>query len=107
MRELLTLYFRKKGFTVTTAITSQEALALARETCFQLAILDVNLAGENGLGLLSLLRAQYPELPIIMFTGQTDAEALLEKALARGANGFMRKTQSLEELLTAVRRHLP
>ena len=69
IREMLSLYFRKKGFTVTAAVTGQEAMELADQETFNLAILDVNLAGENGLELLGFMKSNHPELPVIMFTG--------------------------------------
>ena len=107
IREMLSLYFRKKGFTVTTAITGQEARDLVEKVPFDLAILDVNLGGENGLELLEFFKGKYPRLPIVMFTGFDSDPDLLQKAMARGANGFMRKTESLDALFAEVGRHLP
>jgi DNA-binding response OmpR family regulator len=107
IREMLSLYFRKKGFTVTAAVTGQEAMELADQETFNLAILDVNLAGENGLELLGFMKSNHPELPVIMFTGYESDPDLLEKALSGGASGFMRKSESLDSLFAEVRKHLP
>jgi len=106
IRELLSLYFRKKGCEVATATTAREATALAGQKQFALAILDINLAGENGLELLSYFKTNYPQLPVIIFTGLADDEDLLDQAMARGASGFMRKTQSLDELFAVVQPYL-
>jgi DNA-binding response OmpR family regulator len=106
IRELLSLYFRKKGIQVTTATTGAQAKDLAATVPFQLAILDVNLAGENGLELLSFFRDRHPQVPVIIFTGLS-GEDLHEQARARGASGFMRKTDSLDTLFQEVCRHLP
>jgi DNA-binding response OmpR family regulator len=107
IREMLSLYFRKKGFTVTAAVTGQEAMELADQVAFHLAILDVNLAGENGLELLGFMQSNHPDLPVIMFTGYESDPDLLEKALSAGASGFMRKSESLDSLFAEVRKHLP
>jgi len=107
IREMLSLYFRKKGLQVTTAVTASEATKLAGEIPFSLAILDVELAGENGLDLLSSFKRNYPNLPVIIFTGLDGDEGLMEEARARGANGFMRKTEPLGHLFAEVQRHLP
>jgi len=107
IREMLSLYFRKKGLQVTTAVTASEATKLAGEIPFSLAILDVELAGENGLDLLSSFKRSYPNLPVIIFTGLDGDEGLMEEARARGANGFMRKTEPLGHLFAEVQRHLP
>ncbi len=106
IRELLSLYFRKKGLEVTTAVNAQEARELAANRPISLAILDLNLAGENGLQLLSYFRSTYPSVPVILFTGLTGQD-LVEKARAAGACDFMHKADSLEELFKAVCRHLP
>ncbi len=74
---------------------------------FDLAILDVNLAGENGLELLGLFKTKYPKIPVLIFTGMADDEKLVERALQAGADDFMRKTESLDTLHQAVQKHLP
>lgn len=107
MRELLSAFFRQKGYDVTTAATGQAAMRTADEGRFDLAILDINLAGENGLELLGYFRTNFPKLPVVMFTGLPGGDELLEQAMARGASGFMRKTDSLDDLLAAVQVYLP
>jgi DNA-binding response OmpR family regulator len=106
IRELLTLYFRKKGFEVSTAVCAAEGRELAGKAPFDLAILDIDIAGENGLELLSFFRKHYPQVPVLMFTGLT-GDDVLEYALEAGAAGFMRKTGSLNALFDEVCRHLP
>jgi two-component system response regulator HydG len=106
IRELLALFFRKKGWQVTTAMTAQEAKKLPVLPQISLAILDVNLAGENGLELLSFFRTNYPKMPVIIFTGLSGQD-LVAKALVGGASGFMAKGDSLDSLFATVCRHLP
>lgn len=106
IRELLSLYFRKKGLDVTTAISAQQGREIAGRSEISLAILDVNLAGENGLELLSFFRTNYPKVPVIIFTGLSGQE-LVTKALASGASGFMSKGDSLDALFAIVSRYLP
>ena len=106
IRELLSLYFRKKGLEVTTAMTAQEARQIAARAPVSLAIFDLNLPGESGLELLSYFRSTYPKVPVIVFTGLTGQD-LVEKAKAEGACDFMNKTDSLDALFKTVCRHLP
>jgi two-component system, NtrC family, response regulator HydG len=107
IRELLSVFFRKKGYQVSVAVNIQEAKELAQRNRFDLSILDVNLAGENGLELLSLFKQNYPHMPVILFTGLTPDEELLEKAKRAGADAFMRKSDSLSELFQQVVKQLP
>src|SRR5437868_3415787 len=106
IRELLSLYFRKKGFDVSTAASGGEAMEAADQERFSAAIVDLNLAGENGLELLGFLKSNHPEVPIIIFTGLPDP-SLLQKAMAQGADAFMSKTDSLDKLYAQVISHIP
>ena len=107
IRELLSLFFRKKGLDVSTALNAREARKLTEANVFDLAIVDVNLAGENGLELLGFFKTSYPKMPVIIFTGMSDGEELVQKAMRAGASGFMRKTESLESLYKEIKKHLP
>ena len=107
VREMLALYFRKRNFDVTTAVTIKEVLDSLDKGHYDAAILDINLAEENGLELLGTIRKKHEKLPVIMFTAMGDDQELLDRAMAAGANGFMCKTQTLETLFNEVCRHLP
>ena len=104
IREMLSLYFRKQGWDVTAATRSAEAIRLVGENSFNIAILDVDIAGENGLELLTALKSRFPKLPIIIFTGLGADEEILAKSIALGADGFMGKTESLHSLFNEVQR---
>ena len=106
IREVLSLYFRKKGFAVTTATCGQEAMQLMSRGPFHLVILDMNLAGESGLKLLGFFKNNYPTLPVVVFTGMASDKSLLEQALAGGASAFMSKTEPLDKLFAEVNRHI-
>lgn len=106
IREMLSLYFRKQGWQVTSAVTPAEAKDRAAGGRFDVAIVDVDLAGENGLELLGYFKSQHAQMPVIIFSGLA-GDDLAKQALAAGANGFMRKTESLGTLFAEVNRHLP
>ena len=99
IRETLALCFKMKGIAVTTAGTGREALRLCEGTCFNLVILDVKLGEESGLELLEHFKRNNPKPPVIMFTSLGDDPALVKQALAKGANAYMSKSDSLDNLL--------
>jgi DNA-binding NtrC family response regulator len=106
IRQVLSIFFEKKGYDVTTVSDAADAIGLADHEQFDLGIFDINLAGENGLELLLYFKSNFPALPIIMFTGMEDDEDLLEKAMFRGANGFMRKNDPLDNLFEMVKSYV-
>jgi DNA-binding response OmpR family regulator len=107
MLELVSSYFREEGVDAATALTGNEALRLARENQFDLIVLDIHLSDENGLLLLTQFKKSHPTLPVVLFTGLPKDDELVDQALVRGASGFMRKTDSLDDLFKAVRSYLP
>lgn len=106
MGQILSLFFQEKGFEVVVVKTSADAMEAVDREQFDLAIIDINLAGENGLELLRFFKTNFPELPVIMLTGMPGSEELVEQAMFRGANGFMRKNDPLENLFEMVRSYV-
>ena len=104
LRETLSLYFKLKGFAVTAAESGAEARRLAKKHSFNLAIVDIDLGGENGLELLEFLKRAYPKLPVIMFTSLGYDPALVSEAMAKGASAYLSKTESLDNLLKEAQR---
>lgn len=106
VRELLTLYFRKNDYEVTTAATSADTLRSVQEKKPDLIVLDIGLDEEDGLRVLATLKRSHPEIKVIMLTGMGFVEDLLQEAQQKGADGYVSKVLPLDELLTTVRRVL-
>ena len=105
-RELLTIYFKRRGCTVTTAQNSADALRLVNELPVQLVILDINLGTTSGLDLLEPIKKARPNMPIILFSGIGMDEKTLVDARQKGATGYLNKTQPLDQMWTEVQRAL-
>lgn len=67
-----------------------------------LILLDVNLPGLRGLDSLRLFRQSFPDSRIVLLSG-VDASPLIREALAKGAQGFIHKSVTADEMLTAIR----
>lgn len=67
-----------------------------------LALVDLNMPGMDGVAGLRRLRLQQPAMPLIVASGQDDP-VTIRSVLATGASGFIPKTDSPELLLQAVR----
>jgi DNA-binding NarL/FixJ family response regulator len=84
------------------AATGRESLALARNHRLDLIVLDLNLPELGGIELLVRLR-QNGGAPILVLSMHADA-LYVTRALEAGAQGYVSKNASPEELLTAIRR---
>jgi DNA-binding response OmpR family regulator len=106
IRDMLSLYFSKHGFDVLVAGNSTDTLRAAEEGHLDVVVLDIGLADEDGLKLLESLKAQHPDIRVIMLTGMGFVEDLLSEAHQKGADGYVSKVLPLDELLMAVQRIL-
>src|SRR5262245_64720190 len=88
-RELLSIYLKRRGCSVTTANTATDALRLVNEIPVQLVILDIKLGEEtSGLDLLEPIKKSRPNLPVILFSGIGLDEQTLQDARKKGASGY-------------------
>jgi DNA-binding NarL/FixJ family response regulator len=85
--------------------TGEELLTAMRQSPADLAIIDLVLGSRSGLDVLRRIRAEHPQLPVIIFSMHGSEEFAL-RALRAGAAGYVQKESASEELVTAVRRVL-
>lgn len=102
----LSLALKQAGFKTRTAATPAEAMARFSEASFDLVIQDMNFSrqtsGEEGLALLRAIKAEYPDVPVILITAWGSIQLAVEGVKA-GAIDFLTKPWSREGLLQAVR----
>lgn len=79
-----------------------EVLKKVKELHPDLLLLDLRLRGEDGFELIGLLRAEWPDLRILILS-QSDEMLFGEHVLRAGAQGYIMKDQSASELLQAIR----
>lgn len=89
------------GYEVDTAGDGDDAIAKARDTSYDLMILDLLLPGTQGMEVCRTLRAE-SDLPIVMLTAR-EAEADRVGGLEVGADDYVTKPFSIAELVSRVR----
>ncbi len=85
------------------ASNGSEALQLVEEHSPDIVMLDVRMPETDGIACLGRLRADFPELPVLMFSAY-DNPTYIARAVALGAVGYLIKTASQDEILSAIRR---
>ena len=71
IRDLLTEYLAENGMRVSTADSSAAMSAILVDSAIDLVILDLRLAGEDGMAIARTLRSE-SSIPVIMLTGVRD-----------------------------------
>jgi two-component system phosphate regulon response regulator OmpR len=102
LRGLLAEYFGRHGFEVRVASDAAQARQLIAAARPDLAVLDVNMPGENGLSLARWLREAHPQVAIVMLTTASETVDRIV-GLELGADDYVSKPYELRELLARVR----
>ena len=103
--ELAKTRLAANNYDVTIARGSEEALEAAKAQSFDLAIVDLRLADEDGMTLMEKLHALYAGIPVIILTGHASVEGAVE-AMKRGAYTYLTKPFDPRELILQIARAL-
>lgn len=87
---------------VGEAASGVEAIAAVRELRPQIMLLDIHMAGGDGLDALQAMKAELPQMAVVMLTSY-DNPAFVARAVVGGAAGYLLKGISFPELLAALR----
>ena len=103
VRETLADFFVTLGYSARTAASASEGRQAAAEHAPDVVLVDLRLPDASGLLLLEALRADDPELGVVMLTGHADVPTAV-RAMQQGALDFLEKPVDLEALDAAVTR---
>lgn len=90
---------------VAEAEGGDEAVRLAEEVMPDLILMDINMAGGDGLEATRAIKARLPYVKIAMLTASDDDELLFE-AIRAGAQGYLVKHISPDAFVEEVRRQI-
>lgn len=102
LRQTLTRILQRAKFQVTSAASGQEGLDYLAQLPFDLVYLDIRMPDMNGMEVLKITHAAYPELPVVLFTAQPDLSSALE-ALRQGATDYLLKPLQPEDIVERTR----
>jgi len=103
--EVLQRYLMAAGYQVFTASSVAEALEILESRALELVITDLKMPKVSGLDLVRHVRENFKETEVMMITGYPSIEGAVN-AVKTGAEEFLAKPFTEEELLAAVRRVL-
>jgi len=92
----------KRGFEVATATNGPDAIALARDEKFDLALLDLKMPGMDGSEVLRVLKREHKFLEAIILTGHGSLESAVELTKL-GAFGYLPKPYELDQLIETLK----
>ena len=101
--EVLKRNLEPEGYEVYTCERVDEALPLLEDLVIDLVITDYRMPQATGMDLIRHVRANYPDMEIMMITGYPSIPGAVE-AIKDGAGEYLAKPFTTEELLSAVER---
>lgn len=92
---------KTRGLKIDTAASGQQALSQARGKDIDAIVLDLAMPGMDGLETLKKLKAENPDLQVIILTGHGSLEKGVE-AMKEGALDFIEKPVDINKLMTRI-----
>ncbi|CAN5142638.1 response regulator transcription factor [soil metagenome] len=102
LTDLLSMALRYEGWDVKTASEGRQAVTLAREFRPDVIVLDVMLPDIDGLQVLSRVRGDGQETPVLFLTAKDSLDDRIA-GLTAGGDDYVTKPFSLEELVARLR----
>ena len=100
---LTKLELRDEHWDVITAEDAKEALKLCGKENPDVAIVDINMPGVDGITLLKKIKKMRPDIPVAIFTGYDQAALKIPVE----ADALIVKSSSFKELKDFIRRYIP
>jgi putative two-component system response regulator len=105
VRTLFNRCLRAAGYDCAMVSSAAEGWEYLGIHPVDLVTLDIQMPGCTGLDLLDQIREKFPDTPVLMLTGESDANSAI-RALTSGAFGYLVKPVDLDELQFQVRNGL-
>jgi CheY-like chemotaxis protein len=99
------LILEHEGYSVTTASSGSQAIALTRETAFDLTFLDIKMPEIDGVETLREVKRLRPTATVVMMTAYA-VEQRISEALREGAHAVLRKPLAIARLLGLIEQAL-
>ncbi|MFA0086718.1 ArsR family transcriptional regulator [Vibrio sp. 10N.286.49.C2] len=103
LREVLEEALMAEGFDVKSCESAEDALDLAKEQPFDLALFDVVMSGMTGIDALITLRRFQPNIGVIITTAFATVDIAVD-AMKKGADEFLTKPFNLSALSVTLKR---
>ena len=100
--DFLRSFFEERSYQVKGVTSGEEALKVVEEFKPHVVLLDIKMAGMDGIQVLKKLKAKFPRIKVIMVTA-LETRDKIEECLRFGADNYITKPLSLEYLENDVR----
>jgi DNA-binding response OmpR family regulator len=101
MNEYLSGHLFIEGYSVSTALDGAEAISMAKETDFDVVLLDLHIPNVDGFDVLKFIKSKSPKTKVIIVTGFASLENVA-KCRRLNADEIIEKPFDLRDIIAAV-----
>lgn len=105
VRDIFAKGLTRHGYQCDTAGSAEDANRMLQEDEFDLVLLDISMPGETGLYMLATLVDNYPDMAVIMVTGNDELDTAVY-AMRQGADDFLSKPVGIALLVYRIEKVL-
>jgi len=98
---LMSQRLETRGLKVVTVLSGEEAVKKVVDQSFDVAVVDLAMPGIGGIETLKRMKAERPDIEVIMLTGQATVKSGIE-AMKHGASDFLEKPVDLNVLMEKI-----
>lgn len=91
----------RRGLSVRLAAGGAQALSLLEQEVSDVVVLDQKMPGMDGMTTLTLIKARFPQVQVLMLTGHATVDAAIS-GMALGATDYLVKPCDLETLVAQI-----
>lgn len=99
--EALAKRLDRRGISVRTADGGARALEMMAEAPCDVVLLDIKMAGMDGIKTLREIKRRHPEVEVVMLTAHANTDIVIS-SLAMGAYDYLLKPAEVEELVRKI-----
>jgi DNA-binding response OmpR family regulator len=99
------IFLDQKGYNVHTANNGGDAIDMMKNENFDIVFLDENMPGLSGIETLSIIKDNFPNLPVIMIT-KSEEESIMEDAIGSNIADYLIKPVNPNQILLALKKNL-
>lgn len=99
--ELMSQRLETRGLKVVTVTSGEQAIVMAGDQNFDVAVVDLAMPGIDGIETLKQIKEKRPDIEVIMLTGQATVQSGIE-AMKYGAIDFLEKPVDLNVLMEKI-----
>ncbi len=105
MRSMIGATLEHQGYEVTLASSGSQATEILATQSFDLVLTDIVMQDGNGIALLERIRADHPQVPVVMVSAIHDISVAID-SMRRGAYDYLLKPFERDHLIATVQRAL-